>query len=553
MPPPTGYRRSKATDSRSRTTEPRRPRLRSAVAVCLVLLGLSACGGDNLVLPRAGEPSLIEVVSGNDQVDTVGRALPAPLVVEVTDPEGRAVEGVEVVFLAPAGALAPNDTVYTGPDGRAAVQYTLPTVSGQQTIEVRAKPVVPSPSLTTTFSAVAQPEPAVTLLAASGTKHEAEVLTALPESLAVSAVDRFGNGVAGVEVTWSASGGVVSPEVVVTGADGRAATQRTLGARPGVYRTSAEVPNLEGSPILFEATGTAPPSPQLVLVTEPSSSVQAGQAFEQQPVLQLQTAVGAPLAQAGVAVTVQIAEGDGSLGGKTTVRSDAEGRVAYSDLSIRGGPGERTLLFAAADFTPATSQKIEVRVGPPSRTRSSASVGTGTAGEQTTVSIHLEDEFGSEVEGAVGTLRVRVEGANSTEASVREVGNGDYSASYIPTVAGDDRITIELNGSAIDGSPLVSTVAPGPAAASRTNAQVRREGSFFYEIIILVTVRDAHGNSVGRGGDRVQVQLEGAGGSRDARDNGDGTYSDQFIILMANPSIVITLNGEQISGSPYRP
>ena len=93
--------------------------------------------------------------------------------------------------------------------------------------------------------------------------------------------------------------------------------------------------------------------------------------------MQLQDAVGAPLAQADVAVTVQIAEGGGSLEGITTVRSDEQGRVVFTDLAIRGRPGERTLLFAAADFTPAMSDEITVRVGLAAAGRSSASVGNG--------------------------------------------------------------------------------------------------------------------------------------------------------------------------------
>ncbi len=548
MPPPTGYRRSKATDLRSRTTEPRRPRLRSAVVVCLTLLALPACGGD-LVLPSAGEPSLIEVVDGNNQVDTVGRPLPVPLVVRVTDPEGRPVEAVEVVFVVPeGGALAPNDTVFTGPDGLAEVLYTLPTASGQQTIQASARPVVPTPSLTTTFSVTAEPEQAVTLMLLAGDSLEAEVQTALPESLAVRALDRFGNGVPGVSISWSASEGSVSPEVVITGADGRAAAQRTLGSRPGVYRTSAEAPGLEGSPVVFEATGNAPPSPQVVLVTEPSATVRAGVAFEQQPVLQLQDAMGAPLAQADVPVTVQIAEGGGSLGGSTTVRSNAEGRVIFTDLQINGRPGERTLLFAAVNFTPATSDEITVRVGPAAAGQSSASVDNGTAGEATRISIRLEDEFGTGVEGAADQIRVTVEGPNQGTVTVSDLGDGAYSASYTPIIAGTDRITVEVNGSALRESPLTSQVAPGPSNASTTTAFFARQAIFF--LVVDVTVRDAQGNLVRRGGDNVQVRFNG-GPPQALDDNGDGTYSKSFGAGLGSITAVVLLNGVPIAGSPF--
>jgi hypothetical protein len=518
-----------------------------------VLSVVAACGGDDLLLPSSGEPAHIEIVRGNEQADTVGRPLPDSLVVLVTDPEARPVAGVQVAFVAGAGELAPNDTVLTGPDGRAAVYYTLPTTSGPQIIEVRATPVVPSSSLTTAFQVSAQPEGAAELVMAAGDKQAAEVLNPLGDSLAVKAVDRFGNGVAGVEVTWQAVDGAVSPASVITGPDGRAATLRTLGSRPGIHRTTAVAPALENASVSFEATGIAPPSPQLVLVTPPSASAAAGVPFEQQPELQLQDAAGAPLPRADVAVTVQIADGAGSLGGSTTARSNAEGRVTFTNLSIRGRPGDRTLLFAANDFTPATSGIIDVNPGPPDPDESSASVGDGRAGSRTTVTIRLRDEFGTEVDGAAGALRVRVDGANPGNLSVNGEGDGSYSAGYTPTRTGTDQVIVEVNGEPVNGSPLRSDVEPGPAAASRTTAQVVKSGAFFFEVTILVTVRDAEGNLVGHGGDRVQIAIEGGVVIRNATDNGDGTYSDRFVTILSSPSIVITLNGDEISGSPFRP
>jgi hypothetical protein len=537
---------------RSKTTELSRRRLRPTVLPPLVLLALVACGGEDLLLPSSGQPARITAVSGNGQTGTVGQPLPQALVVEVTDPEDRPVQNVEVTFVAPAGAvLVPNDTVVTGADGRASVHYTLATAAGEQTIEARARPVVPSLSLTTTFRASAEPESAVQLVAAGGDQQEGEVQTALAESLAVSAVDRFGNGVAGVEVVWEATDGTVSPASVATGVDGRAATQRTLGARPGRYRTTASAAGLEGSPVEFEAIGVAPPSPQLMLVTQPSTSAAAGVPFERQPVLQLHDAVGAPLPRADVAVTVQITEGEGSLSGTTTARSNAEGRVGFTDLSIRGRPGDRTLLFAASDFTPATSDKIEVNPGPPDPGQSSASASDGTAGEPTSIAIRVKDEFGTEILGATGAIRVRVEGANPGELSVTDEGNGNYSARYTPTRSGTDQIDVQVNGTAVGGSPLSSVVQAGPADAASTTALVsRRPQIFWWTIDVTVTSRDSHGNLTGRGGALVQVDN---GTQQPVQDKGDGTYVASFNTFFPDQPVTITLNGVPIAGSPYTP
>ena len=552
MPLPTDFRRSTATVLRSRTTEPLRRRLGPAVSCSLILLALAGCG-DSLLLPSAGEPSQIEIVGGNDQTGTVGQPLGDSLVVEVSDPAGRPVPGVEVVFLAPAGAeLSPNDTVITGSDGRAKVSYTLATVSGEQTIEARAKPVVPTASLTTTFTQTAEPEVATGLVMAGGDGQTAEVRAALPYSLVVKAVDRFNNGVPGVEVSWETENGSVSPATVVTGADGRAATQFTLGQRPGVYQATATA-ELAGSPIPFEATGIAPPSPQLVLVTQPSATATAGASFDRQPVLQLQNAVGAPLLQADVAVTVQIASGGGSLGGSTTATSNSQGRVTFEDLAVRGRPGVRTLLFAAVDFTPATSRDIDVRSGAPDPGQSSAEVPNGTAGVATTLSVHLEDEFGTPVSGAEGAIAISVTGANpAASLSVTDEGGGSYVASYVPVKVGVDNVDVRVSGGPVPGSPFASTVVHGPPSPSTTTAQVVKSGAFFYRVDATVTTRDAQGNPIGQGGDRVEVLIDG--GPVPVTDNGNGTYTSASVVTFnPNPEVAITLNGSPINGSPFRP
>lgn len=542
------------TASRSTTTEQAWPRLRLAPLLLAAQLGLAGCGGDDLLLPSAGQPAKIAVVSGDGQTGTVGQPLEKPIVVAVTDPEDRPVEGIEVAFVVPAGdTIAPNDTVVTGADGRATITYTLSTSSGDRIVEARAEPVVASPSLSTTFTAKAMPEAAVALVLASGDGQRGEVSTVLADSLAVRAVDQFGNGVAGVDVSWEADAGSVSAGSVTTGADGRSAVQRILGAQPGSYGTTAAASGLDGSPVSFTATAVAAPSPALVLVTQPSAAASAGVPFAQQPELQLQDPSGAPLNQADVRVTVGIADGGGSLGGGNSAKSDANGRVRFDDLSIRGEPGTRTLIFAAKGFSPATSISIVVAPGPPSPKGSTATVPDGTAGVATSISIHLEDEFGTPVEGAAASIAVAVTGANEVSSlPVTDQGNGAYSASYTPTHAGLDVVDVLVSGSRLHESPYASFVAPGPASPTTTTAQITRTGFIFVSVDIVVTTRDAQGNLVGKGGDLVEVQLNGSN-LGPLQDNGDGTYSGGFGTFGPVDSVGITLNGVPIAGSPFHP
>jgi hypothetical protein len=532
-----------------------RPRSPPLFVSALLALTALACGGDNLTLPGEGEPARISIARGNEQTGTVGQALGDSLVVEVTDSDRRPVKGVEVVFTPPAGGqIQPNDTIVTGSNGEAAVHYTLSTTAGEQMVEARAVPIVPAASSSVTFKALVQPENAVALLMAGGDEQTAEVATALPESLAVRAVDRFGNGVAGIEVTWDAKGGgAVSPGSVTTGSDGRAAVQRTLGERPGSYAATAGAEGLEGSPVSFTARAIAAPQPALALVTVPSSSAAAGVPLDPQPELQLQDPFGAPLSREDVNVTVQIASGGGSLGGRTSARSDANGRVSFTDLELRGRTGSRTLIFAADGFTPAVTGEVSLRPGPPASDRSSVSVPAGTAGIATTITVHLEDEFENLITGAIDLISISVEGANPTSGlPVTEQGDGTYSSSYVPVHSGSDQVRVQFGGEPLPGSPFETTVVPGPADPAHTTAEVTRTGGLFTQITAVITARDAQDNLLGRGGDRVQVQVNESN-LLDAFDNGDGTYFFSVVTFGVQFSVAITLNGVPIQGSPFTP
>jgi hypothetical protein len=523
-----------------------------------LLLLAAGCSSSDLLLPKDGEPARISAVQGGDLSATVGQTLDAPLVVEVTDPGGRPVSGVEVDFVLPAGGAAlPGTTVSTGANGQAAVHYTLSTTAGQQTVEARA-PAIEGSAGVAVFVISAAPEAAVALTPLEGDSQSAQVSTALPESLAVKAVDRFGNGVPGVEVTWDTrGGGQVSPTSAITGPDGRAATARILGGRPGVYGAVASAQGLTGSPVSFSAMAVGP---ELVLVTQPSAEAAAGVPLEQQPEIQLQDPFGTPLNEENVRVSVQIADGGGSLGGSTSARSDGNGRVRFTDLEVRGEIGARTLIFAAEGFTPVTSAEVTVRPGPPAAGQSTVSAPNGTAGAATAIAIRLRDEFGNNISDAAGELSVRIAGANPTSAlPVTENGNGSYASSYVPVHSGKDEVSLVYRGEPVGGS-VETLVAPGAADASASTAVVTRSGIVFVQVEVLVTVRDAHGNPVGRGGDVIQISPNG-GAPRTCvvdppntgfcRDNSDGTYSDRFWVFANSVTVDITLNGVPLAGSPF--
>jgi hypothetical protein len=72
----------------------------------------------------------------------------------------------------------------------------------------------------------------------------------------VQVVDRFGNPVPDVAVTWEVTTGHgdVSQPVTNTATDGTTTVDWTLGNRVGVQRLTATVGSITGSPVSFTAT-----------------------------------------------------------------------------------------------------------------------------------------------------------------------------------------------------------------------------------------------------------------------------------------------------------
>jgi WD40 repeat protein len=76
--------------------------------------------------------------------------------------------------------------------------------------------------------------------------------------LVVKVTDALGNGVQGVAISWSLTGGgSLSETSTQTGANGQASVTRTLGGTVGQQATLATADGLTGSPVTFTHTATA--------------------------------------------------------------------------------------------------------------------------------------------------------------------------------------------------------------------------------------------------------------------------------------------------------
>ena len=216
----------------------------------------------------------------------------------------------------------------------------------------------------------------------------------------------------------------------------------------------------------FRATAASAAPPSLLIRTQPSASARNGIPLGRQPVIQLRDSQGNDVAQAGVQVTAAIGSGGGELGGTRQVSTDASGRATFTDLSISGAPGSRTLIFTAPGYAQATSSEIVLEAIGTSTSITGASPDPSGAGTPITVSFRVSSQgpiptgsvtVSDGVQGCSGAL---VNGAGSCQLSLTTVGQRTLTATY----AGGPG----LLGSSATEPHTVTAAAPPPLAPTTT-------------------------------------------------------------------------------------
>ncbi len=425
-------------------------------------------------IASAGAARGLIIVSGNGQSAPAGSTLPAPVVVRLLDGSGNPIAGGAVAWVIGQGGgrMDPVSGTTTA-DGTTSAAWTLGPALGANTLNA-----VVSGVGTVEFAATGTAAAAARLLLNGGNDQRAPAQSRLSAPLSVKAVDANGNGVGGVAVAWAvtAGGGSVSAPTTSTREDGTAEVTWTLGPTLGAQTATATAAGLEGSPVTFTATATVGAATTLAIVTQPSSSASSGVPFAQQPVIQLRDASGNAVPQAGVGVTAAIASGGGTLGGTTTRATDGNGRATFTDLSITGSAGVRTLIFAAAGFSSVTSSAIQLGPGAPSPSESSLSAepasfeaGSGSS----TITVTVRDAQGNPVPGAAVQLTVSGTGNTVTAPAVTN-SSGVTTGSFTSTVAEAKTVSAAADGVQIQETATVTVTAPPPPPTdvSRTTALV---------------------------------------------------------------------------------
>jgi hypothetical protein len=504
-----------------------------------------------------GVAARIEAVRGNAQTATAGSELPDSVVVRTLDAGGRPVGGITVAWSVTGGGSVSAAATVSGPDGMTGVRRTLGPAAGAQATVATVEGVEGSPVTFTATAAVGEAGRLSIQVQPASSAQSGLPFSRQPQ---VQLVDANGNDVArqGLAVTATVFSGpagatLVGSRTASTNAQGLAVfSDLGISGGPGSYQLNFGGTAVEGatSATIVLSAGAAS---GLKIITQPSAAAAPGDPFPRQPVIQLVDASGNVVAKPGVAVTAGIASGGGTLSGTVTVTTDNSGVARFTDLSITGDAGARTLIFASSGLASVTSSPVDIRQTVDAARSSIAAPASAAAGQDVQIVVTLRDADGDPVPGIAVSLAASGGQATVGPASVTSGGSGEAAFTFSSTELGTRNLTATAGDVSI--GPVAIQVVAGPPVASETTAEVP-DGRRFRETRITVQSRDAFGNPVPTGGATVVgtvVDGPNDGSRLTTTDLGDGTYLlVYFPLFSGDDDIAIELNGTAIAGSPFR-
>ena len=218
-----------------------------------------------------------------------------------------------------------------------------------------------------------------------------------------------------------------------------------------------------------------------MLATPPSGTAPNRAAFGTQPVVQLRDGRSNAAAISGVPVTAAISSGGGALGGTTTVPTDVSGKATFTDLSIAGGVGTRTVTFSAPGLLPVGAQ-ITTTAGAPAVLSMNAGdnqAAAPSAAVSVSPSVRVHDADVNPVPGVNVTFAVVTGGGSVTGATAAtdasgvatvgawtlgpSLGTNSLSASVTGVASG-----VSFTALATDAVVVVSSVSPATLTSGTT-------------------------------------------------------------------------------------
>jgi adhesin/invasin len=489
----------------------------------------------------AGSAASIAVAAGDGQTATVASTVTTPPTVLVSDANANPVSGVQVTFAVASGAGTLTDSVKTtDATGMATLgSWTLGTGAGQQQVVATAAGlgIAGNP---VTFSATATPGTASLFAVSAGDGQSATAGTLVSVPPAAVATDQFGNGVAGVQVTFTVTGGggTISDSVKTTNANGIATLGSwTLGVSVGPNTVQASAPGLTGSPLAFTANGISGSATNMALEGGSGQADTVGATLPSPYGVKVTDTNGNGVS--GIIVAWNVLTGQGSI--TSSSATDVNG-IASATHILGDSLGNQTAQAAVGGLTGSPVVfTATANVGNPASIAmvagngQSATVNTAIAVDP---SVAVRDRLANPLENVAVTFLATVGGGTVSGGSTTTdpAGIATVGSWTIGTGAGtnNNQLTATAAGGGIANNPLTFVASATPDAASLANSLLDATEPITASAgsstsTVTVTARDQFDNV--RAGDSVTIAVTGSNNTviqPNARTNSSGQVTGSW-------------------------
>jgi adhesin/invasin len=406
-------------------------------------------------------PSALAQVSGSEQHASVGRPLPAPVVVRVLSLRGRPIAGVPVHFAAGDGqGLADPATVITDSAGRARTNWTLGDIPGRHKLVARTE------SLDSSLAIVAEADPI-----AANIRHtildDAQVAVVgdtLPARVGVRVTDSTGRPLADIPVSWS----VGDADSIVamserTDSLGESRARWLLGPREGEHRARVQIGGTRAIPA-YPITAIARPATAKNVVLRSGQAQRGVVGATLQPiVMRVVDRFENPVP--GATVTISPAHGSVT---DTVLATDSAGTVTVR-WTLGGAIGTQKLVARVSGIAKPIDVMATASIGRASKASFTTSMATGVAGKAmaTPATVTITDAFGNPIAGATVTFSAAGGTVSVLKAITDAKGRASTKWTFGPRV-GAQTLTASVVGIPVRATlaaDVSSAIKPAPVAA----------------------------------------------------------------------------------------
>lgn len=450
-------------------------------------------------------PGTLTISRGSPQSAGVELVFGTPLEVIVRDAGGTPINDAPVAFYPIAGsngasAELSGETVRTNASGVANVTATANTITGSY--QIRA---VALSGGTQTFELTNIPGTATNIEAALGAQQSTQINSYFSEPLRVRVVDRLGNGIPNIDVTFQAP--VSGPSATLspggartTNEQGYTSVTAAANSIAGSYFISARVQGV-ASPAAFSLENVQEATPTIVASAGSEQSVEVANLFPQVLQVAVRDGRNAPIPNVTVFFTPPATGASVTLSAPTAV-TDAQGLA-----SVRATANTVAGVYQVEATAPGISAGTTAIFNLTNRAGAAASITAdpGTTPQSSRINIAfpnplrvtVADSHGNPVTGATVTYTAPSSGASTQLSSSTNVTDSSGKA-LVTAVAngasGNYAVTASTSGPSSPATFNLTNVAGPPATIEilSGNAQTVAVGAAFSQLI--VTVRDGSGN-----------------------------------------------------------